>query len=276
MLLSSVCFAIMNLLVKYLAHFSTYELLFFRAIGSVLFAFIYLRKNQISMLGNSPKLLIIRSVVGLTSVGLFFASIPYLSIGTAVALRYTSPIFAAILAIFLLKEKIYKLQWLFFFMAFLGVLLIKGFEYSAQGIGFVLVILSAFFSGLVYVVISKIGNSEHPVVIINYFMGITAIFGGVFTIFNWSTPQGIEWLLLLSLGVFGYFGQLFMTKAYQIGVASTVVPLKYVEVVFTMLLGIVLIKDTYSLMAITGIFLVITGLILNIIFKTKINNKNTP
>jgi len=161
-------------------------------------------------------------------------------------------------------------------MAFLGVILIKGFDYSAQGIGFVLVILSAFFSGLVYVVISKIGKTEHPVVIINYFMGITMVFGGVFTLFkfNWSTPIGIEWCLLLSLGVFGYFGQLFMTKSYQIGVASTVVPLKYIEVVFTVIVGIFWFGDSYPKLSVYGIGLVLLGLILNILYKSSLNLRN--
>ena len=66
------------------------------------------------MLGNQKKLLVLRGLVGVLSMGLFFASVAYLSIGTAVSLRYTSPIFAAILAVVFLKEKIYKTQWVYF------------------------------------------------------------------------------------------------------------------------------------------------------------------
>ena len=260
----------MNLLVKYLSSFSTYQLVFFRAIGSLIFTMSYLMYHKIPMLGNQQKLLILRGLVGVSSMGLFFASVSYLSIGNAVSLRYTSPIFAAILAVIFLKEKIFKMQWFYFLMAFIGVILIKGFENSVDLVGLGLILASAFFSGLVYVVITKIGTGDHPVVIVNYFMWISTILGGVLSIFNWQTPHGKEWLLLFSLGVFGYFGQLFMTKAYQLGSANKVVPLKYVEVVFTMLLSIVWFGDSYPLLSVLGTLLVIIALVLNVLYKQKV------
>jgi len=132
--------------------------------------------------------------------------------------------------------------------------------------------VSAFFSGLVYVVITKIGTKDHPVVIVNYFMWISAIIGGVLSIFNWKMPQGIDWLILFSLGVFGYFGQLFMTKAYQLGSANKIVPLKYIEVVFTMILGMIWFGDSYHLLSVLGIVMVVVALVLNVLYKQKVNS----
>lgn len=270
MLLSTACFTIMNVFVKYLAHFSTPQKVFFRAVGSLIFTMSYLFYYKIPILGNQKKLLILRGLVGVTSMGLFFASVSYLSIGTAVSLRYTSPIFAAILAVIFLKEKIFKMQWFYFVLAFIGVLLIKGFSSEIDITGLVLILVSAFFSGLVYVVITKIGNKDHPVVIVNYFMWISTILGGIFSINNWITPIETDWIFLLSLGVFGYFGQLFMTKAYQLGSANKIVPLKYIEVVFTMILGMIWFGDSYPLLSVLGIVLVVVSLLLNVMYKQKI------
>ncbi|SNR16428.1 DMT family transporter [Tenacibaculum jejuense] len=270
MLLSALCFTVMNVFVKYLSGYSTYQKVFFRAIGSLVFTMGYLLYYKIPIGGKQKKLLILRGLVGVTSMGLFFASTDYLSIGTAVSLRYTSPIFAAILAVFFLKEKIFKLQWVYFILAFVGVLLIKGFDNEINIIGLSLILISAFFSGLVYVVISKIGTKDHPVVIVNYFMWISTILGGVLSISNWKTPQGNDWFILLSLGLFGYFGQLFMTKAYQLGSANKIVPLKYVEVIFTMILGMIWFGDQYPLLSVLGVLLVIVALILNVLFKQKV------
>ncbi len=270
MLLSALCFTIMNISVKYLAGFSAYQKVFFRAIGSLIFTMGYLIYHKIPMLGNQKKLLVLRGLVGVTSMGLFFASTDYLSIGTAVSLRYTSPIFAAILAVVLLKEKIFKMQWFYFFIAFVGVLLIKGFTNEVNILGVSLILVSAFFSGLVYVVITKIGNQDHPVVIVNYFMWISTILGGLLSINNWKTPKGTEWLILLSLGLFGYFGQLFMTKAYQLGTVNKIVPLKYIEVVFTMILGMLWFGDQYPLLSVLGVVLVIAALVLNVLYKQKV------
>ena len=100
-------------------------------------------------------------------------------------------------------------------MAFLGVLVLKGLDSQISTFGLLLVIIASVSSGLVFIIISKIGKSEHPVVIVNYFMVIATIIGGVLSIENWVNPKGIEWLLLFSLGVFGYYGQVYMTKAFQ-------------------------------------------------------------
>ncbi|WP_241507167.1 DMT family transporter [Aquimarina sediminis] len=267
MLLSAISFTAMNLLVKFLAHFGGAQLVFFRAFGSLFFTMTYLLLHKIPILGNQKGLMICRGLAGVTSMGLFFMSVNYLPIGSAVSLRYLSPIFATIFAVFFLKEFVKPVQWLFFLMAFGGVLMIKGFDPNIDSIGLLLVLGSAIFSGVVYVLINKIGNRDHPVVIVNYFMWISVAVGGVLSIFNWTTPIGVEWLLLLSLGIFGYFGQLFMTKAFQSQATNKVVSLKYVEVLFTMIAGVFWFSDIYPFLSIIGTLLVVTGLILNIWYR---------
>ncbi|UZO80110.1 DMT family transporter [Aquimarina sp. ERC-38] len=259
----------MNITVKYLSGFSAAQLVFFRSLGSLFFTVPLLIKNRISPLGNQRKWLVLRGVAGVTSMGLFFWSVQYLAIGTAVSLRYLAPIFASIFALLFLKEKIKILQFFFFGIAFSGVLLIKGFDHQLQTTGLVLVVGSAISSGFVYVLINKIGKHDHPVVIVNYFMMIAVFVGGIFSIFFWQkNPNISELLMLLSLGISGYFGQLFMTKAFQSQATNKVVSLKYVEVLFTLLGGVLLLGDNYTLISLVGMVLVITGLVLNITYKT--------
>lgn len=269
MLLSTLAFALMNAFVKYLVYFNANELVFFRSLGSLILTMSYLVYYKIPLLGNKRNLLILRGLFGVTSMTLFFMSLKYLPVGSAVSLRYIAPIFAAIFAVFILKEKIKMLQWLFFAIAFSGVLILKGFDSQVSYIGLFLVLGASVFSGLVFILINKIGKQDHPVVIVNYFMAIATVVGGVLSINNWVTPTGVEWFLLLGLGIFGFFGQLFMTKAFQIASANQVAPIKYVEVVFTVLLGIFWFGEIYTLWSILGIFLIITGLILNVLFKPK-------
>ncbi|MHA7057476.1 DMT family transporter [Aquimarina sp. M1] len=270
MILSTVSFTVMNLLVKYLIGFSAYQLVFFRSIGTLFFTMPFLFYYKISIAGNQKKLLVFRGLAGVTSMGFFFMSVAYLKIGSAVSLRYLSPIFATILAVIFLRERVKKIQWLFFLIAFFGVLMIKGFDTDINSIGLLLIVLSALFSGVVYVLINKIGLKDHPVVIVNYFMWIATILGGILSIFHWTkTPEGWEWVFLCSLGVFGYFGQLFMTKAFQSQVTNKVVSLKYMEVVFTMIAGIFLFGDAYPLLSILGTLMVITGLVLNMLYRSK-------
>jgi len=269
MLISAAAFTLMNVFVKYLIHLSAYQIVFFRSIGTLFFTIPFLLKNNISMLGNNKTLLVLRGVIGVISMTLFFVSLNYLAVGSAVSLRYLSPIFAAIFALIFLKEKIKPIQWFYFVIAFIGVAILKGFNAEMSNIGLFFILLSAIFTGLVFIIIRKIGTKDHPVVIVNYFMIIAVITGGFLSISNWTQPQGIEWLILLSLGVFGYYGQLFMTKAFQNSETNIIAPFKYIEVIFTMLIGVIWFKDSYTLIACLGIILILGSLVLNVLIKSK-------
>nr|WP_179334213.1 DMT family transporter [Winogradskyella costae] len=269
MVISAFAFTFMNAFVKYLDHFSVYQIVFFRSIGSLFFTMPFLLKNKISLLGNKKGLLIMRSIFGLISMTLFFLSIKYIAMGTAVSIRYIGPIFAAFFALLFLKEKIKPIQWLFFLIAFIGVLVLKGFDTETDIKGIVFALISAVFVGLVYITIRKIGSGDHPVVVVNYFMIISAVIGGVLAITDWVNPVGKEWLVLLSLGVFGYFAQLYMTKAMQVGETNQIAPLKYLEVIFTMIIGLFWFGEIYTIWTVLGILLIVLGLTLNVVTKKK-------
>ncbi|WP_262493275.1 MULTISPECIES: DMT family transporter [Maribacter] len=265
MIISTFSFSLMNSFVKYLNHYPTFEIVFFRAIGSLVLGTALILIKGIPIFGNSRKLMIYRALVGLTAMSLFFMSLQYLPVGTAVSLRYLAPIYAAMFAVFLLKEKLKPIQWFLFLFAFAGVLVLKGFDQNINTTGLLLVLAASVFSGLVYVLIRKIGNSDHPLVIVNYFMFTGTVIGGLLSINNWINPEGMDWLILLSLGVFGFFGQIFMTKAFQIAKTNLVAPLKYIEVIFTIMVGIFWFGDIYSLWSLLGILMIVAALVTNVL-----------
>jgi drug/metabolite transporter (DMT)-like permease len=267
MLISTASFSLMNAFIKYLEHIPGFQLVFFRSVTSFVFATIYLLKNNIPILGNQRKLLSTRAVFGLISMSLFFISFKYLPIGTAVSLRYIAPIFAAIFAVFLLKEKLKPIQFLFFLIAFAGVIILKGFDGNVSNTGMLLVITASVFTGLVYVYIRKIGKRDHPVVVVNYFMFLSTVIGGLISLFIWVQPKGWDWALLGSLGVFGYFGQVYMTKAFQAAATNRVAPIKYTEVIFTISIGVFWFQDAYSIWSFIGLFLIVGALIANTLIK---------
>jgi drug/metabolite transporter (DMT)-like permease len=268
MLLSTFFFALMNAVIKELNYYSSFQLVFFRSIGSLALTTLYLKVKNISFWGKKMNLLIYRGLAGVISMTLFFTSVQYISVGSAVTLRYLAPLFAAVLVVIFLKEKIFPLQWLFFIIALFGVVLIKGFDSSVSFFGVSLAIGAAFFSSIVYILISKIGHQDHPVIVVHYFMLIATLVGGIGSLFNWTIPLRLmDWVLLFSLGILGYFGQLYMTKAFQFGQAYMVAPFKYVEVIFTLSLGFFYFHEVYTLFSLIGTALVIISLSISVVYK---------
>lgn len=267
MLAAALCFTVMNMIAKTLNHLPAFELVFFRSIGTVVCATFVIAKRRIPIFGNNPKILIIRALTGVTSMVLYYQAIRMMPIGTAAALRYLSPFFAAGLAVVFLGERVKKIQWIFFAIAFAGVILLKGFDSRLSLIGLAIILTSAFFSGVVYVIIRKIGDSEHPVVIVNYFLSIATIISGIICLFYWKQPVGVEWMMLLSMGLIGYVAQILMTRAMQVAETNLIVPFKYAEVVFTIIFAWIISQEQQSWVSLLGILIIVSALIGNVMVK---------
>lgn len=260
MVISAIAFTIMNSLIKSVDHLPAMQIVFFRSIGSAAIGLAYLSRNKIPIIGEHNKLLIARSVIGLIAMSLFFKSLQVMPIASAISLRYISPIFAAIMAIFFFREKMRWIQWFYFSLAFAGVVLIKGFDNRISVEAFSVIMSSALFSGLVYILIRKLSGKEHPVRIVTYFMSISTIIGAISCLFSWESPIGSQWFLLFGLGIFGYFGQYYMTLGLQSEETSKIVPFKYSEAIFTIIAGWLFFTEAQSMIAIIGIALIIGSL----------------
>ena len=270
MFYSVIATSIMYAIVKFLNNFSIYQIIFYKSFATLIITNALIFKNKIKILGNNKKILFLRGILGLISMIFFFQSIKYLDLGISVSIRYSSPIFATIFALFFLKENIKTSQWFYLFISFTGVILIKIVGFEIDLLGFLYALFSAILLGLVFVLTNKIGETENPLVIINYFMFVSFIFSGLFSINNWMVPSFIEILILLSSGLFGYVGLLFLTKSFQGGEVNVLAPVKYLEVILTIIIGIYFFGEIYTGFSLLGIFLILAGVILNIIFKKKI------
>ena len=269
MILASLSFTFLNIMIKSIDHLPALELVFFRSFGALLFGIWYINRIGIRFKGNNEYMLLLRGIVGVTSMALYFRAIQLMPVGSAISLRYLSPFFAAGLAIYFLGERMKRLQWLFFVLAFTGILMLKGFDPRITMSGLWVILISAFFSGVVYVVIRKIGHSEHPAVVVNYFMVVASVVGGIGCLFKWVPPLGTEWLLVACLGIFGFTAQYFMTKGLQLAETNLIVPFKYTEVIFTVIAGYVLLGEYQTWQALVGMAVIILALIGNFLVKNR-------
>ena len=269
MVLSTLFFAIMSTIVKYLSDFGSFQLVFFRSLGTLIFSTSFLIYSKIPFWGNQKKLLIFRGLTGASSMILFFMALHFMTLGSAVTLRYTAPIFVALLSVLFLSEKIKFIQWVCFGISFFGVIMVKGFDATVDFFGLGIILFSSLTSAITYILISKIGTKDHYMVIINYFMLSATLIGALGSLFEWKNPQGEEWFYFLLLGVTGLIAQILMTKAFQISPAYNIAPYKFVEVIFSLSFGVLIFMDIYTFYSLLGMGMIILGLLLNGVFKKK-------
>lgn len=211
----------------------------------------------------------------MTALFLFFLTIKEMPLASATTIQYISPIFTVLLATQLMNEKVRPMQWILFVVAFAGVIMIKGFDerisYLFLGIG----IVSALISGIAYNAIMKCRATDHPLVVVLYFpMIATPVMGTACVTVEWVMPEGIEWVLLLALGVFTQIAQLYMTKALHADHSSRIMPFKYFGVIYALLIGFFAFGESLPILSLIGIAVVIGAVVLNSFLKNP--NKKLP
>lgn len=283
MLISSISFAFVNLLVKILTNSSgvfqsiqdypPYEIVFFRSIISLVICFYIIKQKNIPFFGHNKKWLIIRGVFGATALTIFFYTIKHLPIAVATTVQYLSPIFTVLFAIYLLNQRVKPIQWLFFIISLVGVALIgfgKNTELTTDiepfwvGMG----VISALFSGVAYNAIMKCRTTDHPITVVMYFPLIAAPIMVIIMLINgFVMPIGIEWGILLIIGVFTQVAQIFMTKSFHEEDASKITPFKYLGAIYAVGIGVFIFDENLSLIVYVGISLILAGVLLNTFLK---------
>ena len=258
----------MNVLVKDLSDLHAMQLVFFRALGTLVFMLPYMLYKKISVIGNNPKMLTIRSIVGFISIFTFFLAIQRTPLGPAISIRYLGPIFGAFFAYLFLKEKVSLAQAASFAVAFSGVIVLKGFDLRIDNWSLALLLISAVFIGIVFVMVRYLSSREHPLTIINYFI-VACVIISLFSFPFWTWPTPDQYLPLVAIGIAGLLGQVFMTYAFKLEETSVVAPFKYMELVWALIMTYFFFGETHTIETFMGMALIVAGMLLNVYFKSR-------
>lgn len=278
MIISTACFTMMQGLIKYLPQnrIPTVEQMFFRSIIPAACCAVFMVHNQISFKIKNVKMIWIRSLVGTLSMFAFFYVLPRMPLGTSVTIKYLSPVFTALFAGAMLNEIIKPRQWVYIVMAFVGVLLLKGFDSRVATVDLFIALISAVTGGLLYIILRQIGDDDHPFTVVFYFMLIASGLSAVAMLPYWVTPNLEDSIVFLGIGLFGFVAQIYMTKAFQQkDDANFLAQFKYLEAAYAIVIGYFVFGETYNLLSFVGIVLIFTSLILTIRLKTKEKIENS-
>ncbi|MBL1410000.1 DMT family transporter [Sphingobacterium faecale] len=272
MLLAGCFFAIMNVCVKYVSHLPTLEVVLFRSVFSLVVTYYLLRKNNIPPLGNKIGTLTLRGIAGCLGLIGSFYTLQHIPLASAVTINYLSPFFTAILGIFIVKQKVRAVQFLYFAISITGVILLKGFDFRISTLDLIIGLGAAFFAGLAYNMIARAKNEEHPLVIIFYFPLLTIPVAAIYSLYDWVPPVGIDWFYLLLIGIFTQLAQYYMTLSYQTANLAKVASLNYLGVIYALGFGFFLFDESFNTMSIIAITIILIGVFLNL-FDQKIMAK---
>lgn len=272
MFLWAICFPLITMGLQFAPHLTFAAMRAFIAGATLLVIALILRRNQPKSLKNWFILTLIG--LGATTLGFFgmFHASEFVSPGIATVVSNTQPLMATLLALFILGEYLDTSGKLGMFLGFLGVVVIAlpGLLSNSD---------SAYLTGISYILLSALGITISNVMI-RYIaaqidaltaMGWQLILGSIFlaliaiatedtSTIEWS-PAFLFSLLGLSLPgtALAYWLWCHILKKTELNRANV---FSFLVPIFGLVMGMAFYEETYDLLVLTGIGLILSGIIL--------------
>lgn len=273
-IISALCFALMNTFVRLSGDIPTVQKSFFRNLIALIFAFTLLKKNNVAFKWNKGNLKfhLIRSIAGTIGILCNFYAIDHMVLSDASMLNKMSPFFAIIFSFIFLKEKISLSQTVLVISAFLGSLFIikptfTSMEFFPAIIGF----LGGMGAGAAYTTVRYLGqNGEKSAFIVFFFSAFSCIVTFPYILINFHSMTIIQIIFLICAGLSAAGGQFSITAAYRCSPAKEISVYDYTQIIFSAILGLFIFQQIPDMYSILGYIIIILSAIIMFIY----NNQN--
>ena len=251
------------------------EIVFFRNLIGIVLILYALKHTSPTLNGGKFYLLIQRGMLGFFAMILFFYTVTTIPLGEAITLNKTSPLFVAVLAYYLLGEKLNLRTVFALFTGFMGIVFIlKPFGMSIS-YEHLLGILGGFFAASAYATIKKIKDIYDSRIIVLSFVGIGTIMPTILFLISpyINPPRFIEflfpvfimpstayvWSLIIFMAIISTLSQWLLTKAYSHSNLSIIGVISYTNIPFSIGIGYMLGDKFPDFLTWLGIGLIILG-----------------
>ena len=267
MLGATVMFAVSSALSKWqVGKYSFDEVLFFRAIASLAtVAAIVLPRTGISVF-RTKRLTdhFGRSVTQPVAQSCIIVAFGLMPLGGAIAINFSSPLFATLLAAFWLKERIGLARGGAMLVGFFGVLLVAAPGADTFRIGALFALANAVLYGSVTAAVRGMTITESAETLTMYQMVFLALFFALgLPIFGFIWPTNQDATAMLANGVINAVGQYWWTRSLTMAPPAAIGPFYYFSLVWALLLGLVFWGEVPTMPLIAGSAVVVgSGLFL--------------
>jgi drug/metabolite transporter (DMT)-like permease len=275
MLAAMAAFATMGAFVKVLREdgFSTVEVMVFRTAPGVPWLWYQLRRRGARLWPNAPHVMFLRVFFGGSAMWASFQALRVLTLAQHSVLRLTMPVFVALLAPWLLRERPRRAMYGALVIALLGALVMIRPDRPSLEMPLVagaLALTSALLGALAHIYVRHATRFDMPEAVVFHFMMLVS---AVSFAVGWmdggfrTLPADLSMLevigKVMAMGLIGALAQLLMTYAYGHAQAPVVAIVEYGGIPFSYLIDLLLWDARASVSALLGaVMMVVAGVIL--------------
>ena len=195
---------------------------------------IIVRTHELSSLTSSHALMLIfRGSLLMGSTILNFFAVRYLPLTLTSTILFSAPLMACMLSQPMLAEKVGLFRWTAVLFGFAGVIIaIRPFDESFHWAA--LLSLGGAFCFALYALLTRKYAARVSTDVMQFYSGaVGTICLLPFAILSWQNPvSATDWVIMVSLGIFGWAGHQLLTQAHRFAATSILMPFGYSFILF--------------------------------------------
>ncbi len=266
MIIATVLFASASAASKWLvAIYPVGEVLFLRSLSSFMaFAVVMLPVTGLSVFAtHRPRDHLLRGLSQSISQAALLLAFSLMPLAGAVAINFSSPLFASLVSIVWLKERAGFVRGTALVAGFLGVLIVTNPGANSLTLGALFALINAVMYGSVTVAVRGMTRTESANTLVMWQLAVLAFFHSFLLVFGWRWPSALDAAMLFGTGFVNAVGQWFWTKALHLAPAAAVTPFYYLMLVWALVIGFVVWGEVPTVGLLVGSSIVVaTGLFL--------------
>lgn len=182
-----------------------------------------------------------RAATGMVGMVFTYGAVLLLPLAEATTLGFTAPVFAVLLAIILLGEKIGPYRWGAVAMGFGGVIVVMqpfgGLHEGVTLAGIAVGLFAPFMVALISFQLQDLNTTENPWSIVFWFAALSTPVAALVLPFVWAAHDPVTWALILGMGLVGGAAQMLLTTSLRFGSAAVILLMDYTALLWASFYG---------------------------------------
>ena len=179
-----------------------------------------------------------RGISTLTGTYGVFYAVSTTPLATVVGITYAAPIFAAVGAVWLLKEQIHARRVVAIVIGFIGMLMVVHPGNVDWTLGMSSAMLGAMSIAVALLVVKTLAKTDSPQTVVAYSFSLVLPISFAVALYFWKWPSVQELIYVAIIGVGVSIAQIFLSRAFRYADAMAVLPYDFVRLLLATIYGI--------------------------------------
>ncbi len=207
----------------------------------------------------------LRNVVHYAAQYGWFVALTLIPLAQVVSIEFTMPIWSAALAVMFLGERMSGRKWVAVLLGLVGVAVIVRPGTGELDAGQLIALASAVGFAVSVVLVKSLTRTEAAVAISFWMLVIQSAIGLVPALLVWQWPSAEVWGWVVVVAFCGTYSHYCFARAMQHADATVVVPMDFLRVPLTALVGWLVYSERLDVFTALGVGLILAGNLLNLL-----------